>query len=138
MAEGTAPEVAETNDMEVENFESAPNTGDNDSSEPNGVDSAANGELNQKRGRDEDESAEDKDDISKKQKVEKSVEEERLEKLDEGAEEDKKTGPVSLGPKSFGSSVEMFDYFYQFLHHWPPYLNVNKVLRDSLLLFLTN
>lgn len=130
MAEGTAPEVAEahttaTVEMEVENLESA---GKDGGSAPNGPDSATDVEPNQKRGREENESEEDKDGASKKLKVDKSVEEERLEKLEEGAEEEKKSGPASLGPKTFGSSVEMFEYFYKFLHHWPPYLNVNKVL----------
>ena len=89
-------------------------------------DSATNGA---KRAREEEE---EKADVSKKQKVEdKSVEEERLEKLEgeegEEKEEEEDTGPVSLGPKSFGSSVEMFDYFYNLLHHWPPNVHVNKV-----------
>lgn len=35
-------------------------------------------------------------------------------------------GPVRLGPKTFVSAVEMFDFFYNFLHFWPPNLNVNK------------
>ncbi|KAG6751618.1 hypothetical protein POTOM_043815 [Populus tomentosa] len=43
---------------------------------------------------------------------------------------------VSLGPKSFRSAVEMFDYFYNFLHQWPPNIKVNKyehmVLMDLL------
>ncbi|XP_028944295.1 uncharacterized protein LOC126588341 isoform X1 [Malus sylvestris] len=29
---------------------------------------------------------------------------------------------------SFGSSLEMFDYFYKSLHYWPIDLNVNKLL----------
>ncbi|KAK7860210.1 protein embryo defective 514, partial [Quercus suber] len=82
--------------------------------------------------------------LSKKQKVEeeeKSSEEERLEKLvggggeeqeQEKEEEEEKSGQTSLGPKDFGSSVEMFDYFYKFLHFWPPNLNVNKVEREIL------
>jgi hypothetical protein len=84
---------------------------------------------------------EENEDLLKKQKVDKSVEEERLEKLEEEGkgegegegeekeekkEEEEKSGPVSLGPKSFGSAVEMFDYFYNFLHQWPPNIKVNK------------
>ncbi|KAH8507333.1 hypothetical protein Peur_049369 [Populus x canadensis] len=123
---------------------------------------------------------EDNEDVAKKQKVDKSVEEERLEKLEgegtgegeekkeeerpgklegegtgegeekkeeerpeklegegtgEGEEKKEKenSGPVSLGPKSFGSAVEMFDYFYNFLHYWPPNLNVNKYEQMVLL-----
>lgn len=161
MAEETAPEVAEANPtatvaMEVENIGSAQNADDNAGSEPNGADSVTNIEHNQKRGREDDESEEDKLEVSKKLKVDKSVEEERLEALKEGGEEEalkeggeeetlkeggeeetlkevgeeeeEKSGPVNLGPNTFGSSLEMFDYFYKFLHHWPPNLNVNKVL----------
>ncbi|KAF4368026.1 hypothetical protein F8388_002637 [Cannabis sativa] len=94
---------------------------------------ATNGDPNSKRAREE-----ENDDISKKQKVsegEKSVEEERLEKkLGEGDEP--QPSPVQLGPKTFSSSVEMFDYFFKFLHYWPPNLNINEyehmVLLDLL------
>ncbi|XP_010029845.2 protein EMBRYO DEFECTIVE 514 [Eucalyptus grandis] len=56
----------------------------------------------------------------KKQKVEeKSVEEERLEK-------GPGPGRTKVGPKEFGSAVEMFDYFFKFLHFWPANVNVNK------------
>ncbi|KAI8003070.1 hypothetical protein LOK49_LG08G03457 [Camellia lanceoleosa] len=53
---------------------------------------------------------------AKKLKVEKSAEEDRLDQL-EGTEGDKESDRVSVGPKNFGSSVEMFDYFYKFLHY---------------------
>ncbi|KAJ7956402.1 protein DCL, chloroplastic [Quillaja saponaria] len=114
MAEETAPEVVNppTEDMELENTEPAQQN-------PGGI---ANDDSNQKRTREEaTESKEDEDGVSKKQKVEKSVEEE------------KGSGPVSLGPKTFGSAVEMFDYFYKFLHYWPPNLNVNKYEHTVLL-----
>ncbi|KAF8390200.1 hypothetical protein HHK36_024722 [Tetracentron sinense] len=87
-----------------------------------------------KRSREDGGESEGENGISKKLKVEKSVEEERLEKLgaEEGEEveegQEKKPDPVSLGPKHFSTSVEMFDYFYKFLHYWPPNLNVNKVM----------
>ncbi|KAL7207155.1 hypothetical protein ACSBR2_019774 [Camellia fascicularis] len=61
---------------------------------------------------------------AKKLKVEKSAKEDRLDQL-EGTEGDKESDRVSVGPKNFGSSVEMFDYFYKFLHYWPPNVNVN-------------
>lgn len=132
MAEGTAPEVVDPSnavaasmDMDVENVESADNSGD----------------ANQKRALEEEEPQDDV--VLKKQKVdeEKSVEEQRLEKLEEHEkgeeekgegeieeeEEKEASGPVNLGPKSFGSSLEMFHYFYNFLHAWPQYLNINKV-----------
>ncbi|KVI01145.1 protein EMBRYO DEFECTIVE 514-like [Cynara cardunculus var. scolymus] len=67
---------------------------------------------------------------AKKPKVdeeEKSVEEEKLEK------EAAKTGPVSVGYKSFETSVQIFDYFFKFLHFWPPNLNVNKYEHAMLL-----
>ena len=81
-----------------------------------------NGDSNSKRGRDED--GEESDEVSKKQKVEKSLEEERLEKKPGSSE----SGRVRLGPKEFGSSVEMFDYFYNLLHYWPTQFNLNKVM----------
>ncbi|KAI9086492.1 hypothetical protein K1719_031576 [Acacia pycnantha] len=138
MAEATAKEVEEANptataDMEVESTESPQNAGDNGGSEPNGTDPATNGESNLKREREEDDSKEDEDGVNKKQKLEKSVEEERLEKLEEEVEEEEKSGPVNLGHKTFESSVEIFDYFYKFLHQWPPHLNVNKYEHTMLL-----
>ncbi|KAJ8560544.1 hypothetical protein K7X08_022404 [Anisodus acutangulus] len=83
---------------------------------------------------------EETEDPTKKLKVDKSVEEERLENLEgsEKVDEEKKvgSGPVSVGPKNFGSSVEMFDYFYKLLHSWSTNLNLNKyehiVLLDLL------
>lgn len=79
-----------------------------------------------KREREEGVTAESSEDgnESKKAKVdqeEKSVEEQRLEK------DAAKSGPVALGYKNFETSVQMFDYFFKFLHFWPPNLNVNKV-----------
>ncbi|KAK7411413.1 hypothetical protein VNO78_02846 [Psophocarpus tetragonolobus] len=155
MAEEAAPEVIDPNtsaaavDMEVENA----------------VAGDSGGEANQKRAR-EDEEPQD-DDVSKKQKVdeEKSVEEARLEKHEEKEEEKEKeknaeeketeaeaeaeaekeekeekeaNGSVNLGHKSFGSSSEMFHYFYNFLHAWPQYLNVNKYEHLMLLELLKN
>jgi len=131
MAEGATPEVADPNaavDMDVEN------AGDN------------GGETNQKRTREDEEPLAGED--SKKQKVdeEKSVEEQRLENSSdqegkgketeedkmaeaeaEGKEENAASVFVKLGYKSFGSSSEMFHYFYNILHTWPQYVNVNKV-----------
>ena len=118
-------------------------------------DVAANGAKRAREGEEE-----DNEDVEKKQKVDKSVEEERLEKLEgegtgegeekkeeerpdklegegtgEGEEKKEKenSGPVRLGLKSFGSAVEMFDYFYNFLRYWPPNLNVNKYEQMVLL-----
>ncbi|CAK9158664.1 unnamed protein product [Ilex paraguariensis] len=96
---------------------------------------AVNGESNSKRDREEGEEAENNSE-SKKQKVEKSVEEEsRIEGVDD---EKKESGQVDVGPKSFGSSVEMFDYFCKFLHYWPPNLNVNKYEYMVLLELMKN
>ncbi|KAM7269475.1 hypothetical protein ACFE04_024972 [Oxalis oulophora] len=53
-------------------------------------------------------------------------------------EEDKKEEEVvvKLGPKRFGSSIEMFDYLFKFLHYWPTNVDLNKfehmVLLDLL------
>ncbi|PON93586.1 hypothetical protein TorRG33x02_105700 [Trema orientale] len=124
MAEQSAQELAETNPEQPNSTVAE-------------MDLEAGSEPNSKRAREEGaDSGEENDGVSKKQKVggEKSVEEERLEKkLGEGDEE---SGPVKLGPKTFGSSVEMFDYLYKFLHYWPTNLNVNKyehvVLLDLL------
>jgi len=138
MAEETAPELAEANsaaqDMELEAVGSERDPKDGDDK---GVDSAApNGDANSKRAREEgaeeeeeeeDEEGEEDDAVSiKRQRVDWSVEEERLEKLGGGEEE--AGGRVNLGAKEFGSSVEMFDYFYKILHYWPPNLNLNKVI----------
>lgn len=141
MAEETAPELAEANvaaqDMDLEAVGPERDPKDGDDKE---VDSAApNGDADSKRAREEgaeeeeEEGGEDDAASRKKQRVETSVEEERLEKLG-GGEED--AGRVNLGPKEFGSSVEMFDYFYKFLHYWPPNLNVNKVIIPYLFFFL--
>lgn len=88
----------------------------------------------------EEENEPENEDATKKLKIDKSVEEERLENLDgsKTVDEEKKdgSGPVSVGPKNFGSSVEMFDYFYKLLHSWSTNLNLNKyehiVLLDLL------
>jgi len=109
---------------------------------------ASNGEAQSKRDRDEAEEKEANGGAPKKQKVdeEKSVEEERMEKLEEEREtgadgeeqkEEEKPGPVSLGPKTFASAVEMFDYFYKLLHHWPTNVRVNKVSTTSCDCFLS-
>ncbi|KAK2387656.1 DNA-directed RNA polymerase IV subunit [Trifolium repens] len=126
MAEETAPEVVDPNttvttvDMEVENAV----------------------ESKEKRLREEEEVSKDEDVVSKKPKVdeEKSVEEQRLEKLEKNENEEEKgaTGAVNLGPKSFDSSLEMFHYFHKFLHAWPQNLNVNKYEHTMLLELLRN
>ncbi|KAL9271122.1 EMBRYO DEFECTIVE 514-like protein [Drosera capensis] len=87
-----------------------------------------------KRDREEPES-ESGDGESKKQKLEQIAEEDEAENEGEEEEEEKKVaeGPVRLGPKSFGSSVEMFDYFYGLLHHWPLNVDVNKYEHMTLL-----
>ncbi|KAK1359820.1 protein EMBRYO DEFECTIVE 514 [Heracleum sosnowskyi] len=56
-----------------------------------------------------------------------SVEEERLE-MGSGPK-----GPVSLGFKSFATSVEIFDYFFALLHRWSPNVDVNKYEHMMLL-----
>lgn len=120
MTETAAPEpqIVESNatvavDMVIENAELA---------EVTAIDSEANDESNQKRARDDDEKR-----VTKKQKVEAEVEED-----EEGEEEKKPSGPVKLGYKTFGSSLELFDYFNSFLHAWGPNLNVNKVSNSSI------
>ncbi|OVA00087.1 Protein of unknown function DUF3223 [Macleaya cordata] len=148
MAEVVAeiPQTIEENmDVETEETIQNPNLAEKNGS--NGTEKLEqNGDSKRSR-EDEENCAEGEEDVaSKKQKVEKSVEEQRLEKVQEtegkeGGEEveggeEKKTEPVNLGPKNFSSSVEMFDYFFKFLHYWPPNLDVNKyeylVLLDLL------
>ncbi|XVF11918.1 hypothetical protein REPUB_Repub08aG0069400 [Reevesia pubescens] len=119
-----------TEDMDLETL-SSPAQNPDDGGDDYGVNNGdSNSNSNSKRGRDED--SEESDEASKKQKVEKSVEEERLEKNSGSSE----SGRVRLGPKEFGSSVEMFDYFYNLLHYWPSRFNLNKyehmVLLDLL------
>ncbi|XP_020228234.1 protein EMBRYO DEFECTIVE 514 [Cajanus cajan] len=92
------------------------------------VDSASNGEPNQKRTRED--NVDEENGVSKKQKVE--AEEKRSNGEDE-EEKKKPSGPVKLGFKNFASSVEMFDYFYNLLHTWPPNLNLNKYEHTMLL-----
>lgn len=123
--EGEKPEepVAAAVDMELEAVAGAGEAG-----KTNGVhdpqDHAAG-----KREREEEEGEEE---AAKRTKTEKSVEEERLEEAEkEGDAIEKADGvPVKLGPKTFGSSVEMFDYFYKLLHAWSPDLEINKVSID--------
>ncbi|KAL3513179.1 hypothetical protein ACH5RR_025896 [Cinchona calisaya] len=97
-----------------------------------------------KRAREEGAEDGDKIEEAKKMMADKSFEEERLGKTTEaGQEEEKKSGsepepepesgPISLGPKTFKSSVEMYDYFYKFLHFWAPNVDVNKYERVMLL-----
>ncbi|KAG9154742.1 hypothetical protein Leryth_014237 [Lithospermum erythrorhizon] len=74
-----------------------------------------------KRHRDEDEDSE----ATKKLKSEKSVEEQRLEN-NKVSDVEQECTEAKLGPKTFGSSVEMFDYFFKFLRFWTPNININK------------
>ncbi|KAK1288996.1 hypothetical protein QJS10_CPB18g01380 [Acorus calamus] len=135
MAATLEPEVP-VEDMEVE-VEARPEamTAENPTN-----DSGENGTGKRGRSDEEEEKKEEvegEDGLSeKKPRLEKSVEEERLENLKEGTEEGNGGGEeekakvaaeaVSLGPKRFTTSVEMFDYFYKFLHHWPPNVDINK------------
>ncbi|KAG4118721.1 hypothetical protein ERO13_D11G035000v2 [Gossypium hirsutum] len=81
---------------------------------------AYNGGSKSKRQREED--GGESDEVSKKQKAESSVDDEIIEKNSVPSVSSR----VRLGPKEFGSSVEMFDYFYNLLHYWATHLNLNK------------
>ncbi|MCL7024550.1 hypothetical protein MKW94_024447 [Papaver nudicaule] len=61
-----------------------------------------------------------------KRSREDGLEENEAKKQKVEGDEEKISEPVHLGPKTFNTSVEMFDYFYKFLHYWPPNLDVNK------------
>ncbi|GMH19360.1 hypothetical protein Nepgr_021201 [Nepenthes gracilis] len=126
-----------TEDMELEQPQPAPNASGDLAAK------ALNGDSNLKRERGEQEVAEERDAIPKKQRIEKSVEEERLDNLKEreGGDEEKaeeqdegeKSASVNVGPKSFRSSVEIFDYYFNFLHQWAANVNVNKYEHMALL-----
>lgn len=104
-------EEAACEDMELVAAAGSPEDGAA-ATEPDGV-------GNGKRSREEDGGEDEEEEGEpKKQKVEKSLEEERLEK---------ESGRLKLGAKEFGTSVEMYDYFYNFLHFWPPNISMNKV-----------
>ncbi|KMT10819.1 hypothetical protein BVRB_5g114730 [Beta vulgaris subsp. vulgaris] len=118
MASIEITEAATMEDMELETLKPSSNT-----------------DVATKREREDEATADENGAVSKKQKLddEKSVEETRMEKLQENSgevEEEKKeekiVDPVKIGPKTFGSSLEMFNYFYKLLHSWPLFLDLNK------------
>ncbi|KAL2462876.1 protein embryo defective [Forsythia ovata] len=118
MADEPASETLLQQDMELE-----PQAAESAPADPT-PDTSANGGGDSKRAREEEEEEENGE---KKLKVdEKSVEEQRLESLEDNGAKTEESGGVSVGPKVFESSQEMFDYFYKFLHSWPPSINVNK------------
>ncbi|XVF54312.1 hypothetical protein PTKIN_Ptkin05aG0171200 [Pterospermum kingtungense] len=116
--EASAEPTATNAPSEDMDLKSSPSPNPNDGDNTNGADK---GDSNSKRGREED--GEQSDEVSKKQKVEEKP---------RSSESDR----VRLGPKEFGLSVEMFDYFFNLLHYWPAQLNLNKyehmVLLDLL------
>lgn len=137
MAEETVTELENTNseridtaaeDMDLETLGHAGDSkGDGDACPVGNAADAVpptNGDANTKQAREEEDEG-----VLKKQKVEKSVEEARLEECGGEGDEDgnEGSGRVDLGPKKFGSSVQMFDYFYKLLHAWPTNVNINKV-----------
>ncbi|KAL1553485.1 protein EMBRYO DEFECTIVE 514 [Salvia divinorum] len=76
---------------------------------------------------------------SREEDVEAQQEEKRTktEDAENGAGEGEPIAAESVvGPKTFDTSVAMFDYFFKLLHFWSPNLNVNKyeylVLLDLL------
>ncbi|XP_073015145.1 uncharacterized protein [Primulina eburnea] len=86
-----------------------------------------------KRARGDDEAAEPNGEKRIKAESDKCSGEEREESLADGegeVEEQKKeeeeAAAASVGMKTFGSSVEMFDYFYKLLHTWPANIDLNK------------
>ncbi|CAM8878545.1 unnamed protein product [Rhodiola kirilowii] len=72
----------------------------------------------------------------KKQKMDESAEEVKVDQSDVkevGVYVGNEASEVKLGPKTFGSSTEMFDYFFKLLHYWPTNLNLNKYEQMVLL-----
>ncbi|KAL2554207.1 protein embryo defective [Forsythia ovata] len=76
-------------------------------------DTSANGGGNSKCASEEEKEEENRE---KKLKVdEKSIKEQQLESLEDNNAKTEESGGVSVGPKVFESSREIFDYFYKFL-----------------------
>ncbi|KZV23312.1 protein DCL, chloroplastic-like [Dorcoceras hygrometricum] len=73
-----------------------------------------------KRNREEDEGSEPTGE--KRIRAESEVEE----KSEEPEKQEEEANVAVVGMKTFGSSVEMFDYFYKLLHTWPPNIDLNK------------
>lgn len=70
---------------------------------------------------------ENKEEVSKKPKVEdEPVKEAEVVEMKENEEE--KPAGEKLGPKEFDSGEAMFNYFFKFLHYWSPNCDVNKVI----------
>lgn len=154
--EGDAPEAVSSVDMEMETSSPKIPGGSEPLFAENGVEKPAEegggGVAKRKReeGNDaaaEEEEEDDKGGASKKRMVERSLEEERLEKMEdkeggddskeegeeeEGGREEKESMTVSLGPKVFDSSKEMFDYFFKLLHNWSPNLDINEVILQKI------
>ncbi|XP_058788365.1 protein EMBRYO DEFECTIVE 514-like [Vicia villosa] len=143
MAEETAPQVVDTATAVVDTNNTDAPAADTTNTVAATVDMEVENpaDSKDKRPREEEEPKED-DIVSKKAKVdeEKSVEEQRLEKLEKKEDEEVKevSVAVKLGPKTFGSSLEMFHYFHKFLNAWPHNLNVNKYEHTMLLELLKN
>ncbi|CAK8565270.1 unnamed protein product [Lathyrus sativus] len=143
MAEETAPEVVDSNSAAASAVDTDNTVATTENTGAAAVDMEVENAVDSKdkRPREEEESKEDDVD-PKKAKVdeEKSVEEERLEKLEKKEDDEEKevSEAVKLGPKTFGSSVEMFHYFHKFLNAWPHNLNVNKYEHTMLLELLKN
>ncbi|CAA0826617.1 Protein of unknown function (DUF3223 [Striga hermonthica] len=89
-----------------------------------------------KRAREEEEEEEEEPDErrEKKAKIEDAKTVESSGDDDGKMEEDvKESGRAAVGLKTFGYSVEIFDYFFKLLHAWPPNLNINKYEHIMLL-----
>lgn len=139
MAEETAPQVIDTATAAVDTNSTDAPAVDTTNTVTAAVDMEVENAADSKDKRPREEEEPKDDIVPKKAKVgeEKSVEEERLEKLEKTEDEEKKEASVAvkLGPKTFGSSLEMFHYFHKFLSAWPHNLNVNKVFLQFLLYF---
>ncbi|CAA0836065.1 Protein of unknown function (DUF3223 [Striga hermonthica] len=84
-----------------------------------------------KRAREEDEAADENGE--KKAKIEGDKSGDGDEKIEEDETE---SSSAAVGPKTFGSSVEIFDYFFKLLHAWPTNLDINKYEHLMLLALL--
>ncbi|KAK6925012.1 hypothetical protein RJ641_009338 [Dillenia turbinata] len=132
-AEAEAEAVTVTSETVMETSETPSQDMDVETLETNMPNADSKDSKKRLREEEEEEGSEEGNDVVSK--VEKSAEEERLEKSGNGEKREAEE-EVVLGPKKFGSSKEMFYYFYNFLHHWPPNVDINKyehlVLLDLL------
>lgn len=123
------PREEKAQGMEGDDFDSI-------SKKPNSQNSLEEQQLQAHDGDDERGGDEESDVEGEGEEVEEYEGEEEEGIGNQGQGDDKESVSVALGPKIFGSSMKMLDYFVKLLHYWPHKLNFNKyeylVLLDLL------